>query len=58
MAGIHPPAFEAIYQGAVRGQVFHHHAQVRLIKHVEHLVQGLVDGLVQQGLVLDDGFHL
>ena len=58
VAGVHPPAFEAVHQAAVRGQVLHHHAQVRLVEDIEHLVQGFLDGFVQQGLVLDDGFYL
>ena len=58
MAGIHAAAFEAVDEAAVRGQVFYHHAQIRLIKHVKDLVQGFLDGFVQQGLVLDDGLNL
>ena len=52
--GIHAAAFEAVYQRAVRSQVFHHHAQVRLVKYIEYLMQRLLDGFVQQGFVLDD----
>ena len=57
VSGIHAAAFETVHQGAVRGQVFHHDAQIRLIKDIKYLMQGFLDGLAQQGLVLDDGFH-
>ena len=58
MAGIDAAAFEAVDEAAVRCEVLHHHAQVRLVEDVEDLVQRLVYRLVQQGLVLDDGLDL
>ena len=58
MSRVYAAAFETVDEAAVRGQVFHHYAQVRLVEYVKDLVQGLLNGFVQQALVLYDGLNL
>ena len=45
---IDAPSFETIHQRAVWREIFHHHAQVRLVEDVEDFVERFFYGLVQQ----------
>ena len=58
MAGIDLTAFKTVDRGSVRRDILQHHAEFRMIEHIQDLAEALVDGLVEKGLVREDVLHL
>ena len=49
MTGVHLATVEAVHQFAVLAQSLYYQAELRLIEHVHHLVDAVLDGLLQEG---------
>ena len=58
MSGINLAALETVHKASVRGKILQNHTEVRLIEHIHYLVDALVNGLLDEGRVIDDVLDL